>query len=59
MAAGRSCSVTMPVAPAWPYKRPFYQPTLTKHEIQADLSYILSQTKREPRQPGRFHDQPK
>lgn len=117
-------SDTMPPQPAWPYKRPFYQATLSKHEIQvwvvagvdmgvlgcgpgqveldtsrnelfhffvkpmfawsaarcrkawrkeyatdprlltvsplpvtqSDISYILSQTKREPRQPGRFQD---
>lgn len=44
----------MPPLPAtheslWPYRRPFYQLTLTPQEIEEDLALIISHTKRRPR----------
>ncbi|PRW45595.1 hypothetical protein C2E21_6021 [Chlorella sorokiniana] len=36
-------------APEWPYRRPWYNLTLTQQEIEEDMALIISNTKRRPR----------
>lgn len=45
-----ACCARRLVQPAWPYKRPFYQATLSKHEIQ--VSRVLQLRVGIPRDSG-------